>query len=92
MFNAINNHGLKDDFSVFVEGFADTLKIIRQKSNEKKCSLSELAKNLHIDSIGAHNAMYDCEILYKILKSLKISNASVLEYMVPFQVQTESWL
>jgi hypothetical protein len=51
------------------------------------CSRKCLA-NLNINTNGAHNAIYDCEILAKLLQTFKIMNQMLLANAMHFSVKT----
>lgn len=79
LIKAVQTCSMFDEFTQVIEGFADTLLIIRQKTEEKS-SISDLARDLNICLTGAHNAVHDCEILSTILRKLKITKEIILEH------------
>jgi hypothetical protein len=53
-------------------------KITRRKG-KNGCSIKRLAISKNISASGAHNAIYDCEILEKLVRQFKITNRMLLE-------------
>jgi len=73
LFDAILFCSLNDDFSNVVEGFIDTLQVIRKETERKgktKCTLTELANWLNISCVNAHNAIQDVSMLEEIIKNI----------------------
>lgn len=94
LFRAITKNNLISNFSTLIHGFIDTLSIIRKVTGRKgkdSCTLSGLADALNIQKIGAHNAVNECAILYKILKKLEISNSTLLESATLLSEQINHW-
>ncbi|XP_018314208.1 uncharacterized protein [Mycetomoellerius zeteki] len=71
IYDAITSCSLQSDFSEVVHGFIDTLYVIRKHTGRKgkgECTITGLAEWLNVSSANTHNAIYDVEILHKILK------------------------
>lgn len=77
--------GLLDDFSAAMKGFADTLPIFRRKLEQRKkekksFSQSALANDLLEagDCVGAHNAIFDVQLLDKLIKKVCVTREEFL--------------
>lgn len=94
LFRMISKYSLLDDYSEIVCGFIDTLEVIRKTTNKRgrgACSISGLSNTLKISSVGAHNAIYDCDILSKILYKLDITGAILIKTAHSFQDKIRYW-
>jgi len=87
LFDAISFCSLNDDFSNVIEGFIDTLQVIRKEIERKsktKCTLTELANWLSISCVNAHNAIQDVSMLEEMIKKSNISYETLIKYAVNY--------
>ncbi|XP_043471058.1 uncharacterized protein LOC122504185 [Leptopilina heterotoma] len=87
LMRAIKNVGMSEHFRSVVDGFSDTLPIIRKRTGKKgkgKNKLEVLAEDLQLKTEGAHNALIDVILLQQVLEKLQISNEKILEFTLPW--------
>ncbi|XP_066596284.1 uncharacterized protein [Prorops nasuta] len=79
---AIEQVFMKEHFKAIIEGFCDTLPIIRKTTGNKgkgSNKLQNLAINMQIDNANAHDAIADVTMLEQVLIKLNISNDKLKE-------------
>ncbi|XP_043475871.1 uncharacterized protein LOC122507311 [Leptopilina heterotoma] len=85
---AIKNAGMMDHFQLVVQGFTDTLPIVKKitrKTEKGANSLEGLAKSLNITADSAHNALFDVCILQEIVQKLDISDDTLINCQKSWQ-------
>ncbi|XP_048514968.1 uncharacterized protein LOC125501888 [Athalia rosae] len=90
----ISKYSLIDDYSQVLCGFIDTLEVVRKTTNKRGkggCSIGELSNLLKINSAGAHNAIYDCDILSKIIYKLNITSAILIGSARSYEEKVGYW-
>lgn len=94
LFRAMSSCSLVDEFSEVVSGFVDTLKVIRKITSRKgkgACSISGLCIFYNISNAGAHNAVYDCKILSKILYKANVTGRILVNDAKTFMEKIHEW-
>ncbi|XP_058803404.1 uncharacterized protein LOC131671175 [Phymastichus coffea] len=95
LLNAINKCSLTDEFSKVLEGFIDTLPVIKkctERTGKGACTITSLANWLNISSLNAHDATKDVAILEKIIKKLAISYDHLVNCGHSYVQITDKWL
>jgi hypothetical protein len=67
------------------------LKKIAGSKGKNGCSINELANSKNMNTNGEHNAIYDCEILAKLLRKFKRTNQMLLATDELFSEKTAYW-
>ena len=73
---------MMEQFESIIEGFSDTLPIIRKCTGRKgkgSNKLGSIADDLQISTDQAHNAIYDVEMLDQVLCKLNITSQQLIE-------------
>ncbi|XP_066589564.1 uncharacterized protein [Prorops nasuta] len=86
---AINKVFMTNQYESIIEGFTDTLPIIKKVNKAKgkgQNKLENLALNLQINAQDAHNAKADVRILHEVLLKLQISDETLKEYVVTWKM------
>lgn len=94
LYDAIKFCNLKSDFLEIVYGFIDTLSVIRKHTNRKgkgQCTIVGLSNWLNLSSSGVHNAIYDVDILDKILQQCKVSKDILINSATNFATLITKW-
>lgn len=91
---AILESELETEFATKVEGFVDTLKIVREVTLRKRkgeCTLRGLAEWLNIPTANVHDASQDAAILEKIIKRLKITYEALIQAAIGYEELMKKW-
>lgn len=94
LYNTIKFCNLQTDFSEIIHSFIDTLSVIRKHTSRKgkdECTIIGLVNWLNLSSTGVHNAIYDVDILDKILRQCKISEDKLIDSATSFATITKKW-
>ncbi|XP_043282532.1 uncharacterized protein [Venturia canescens] len=94
LYDSIKKYHLEEKFSNVIHGFLDTLPLIRClkcKKRKGECTLGGLAKSLNVVVVEAHNAIFDCKMLSKILAALKITETTLVENMKTYRQKIDEW-
>ncbi|XP_011302229.1 uncharacterized protein [Fopius arisanus] len=81
LLRGIANVGMCEELGRIIEGFSDTLPIIRLVRGKKgrgENTLSQLAKLLEINTDGTHNAIQDVRMLERVTGTLEISHETLV--------------